>query len=152
MIHSSTLRAAAALLVMCVVTACKDDRPVTGPLDPAPTPAPNAATGTIRVTNITTSAIWFVYFSPCLSTGWGVDRLGEDVIPSGNSMQWSSIPTGCWDVRAVLSDGRAAERRGMTVSAGVVSDFRPAVSAFARTATTDGGTPALSLRSTTRLP
>ena len=152
MIHSSTLRAAAALLVMCVVTACKDDRPVTGPLDPAPTPSPNVATGTIRVTNVTTSSIWFVYFSPCSSTGWGIDRLGEDVIPSGNFMQWSSIPTGCWDVRAVLDDGRSAERLGMAVSAGAVSDFRPALSAFTRTATTDGGTPALSVHSTKARP
>ena len=152
MTHSSRLQSIAALLAMCVVAACKRDDTVTGPTNNAPSPAPNASTGTIRVTNATSSPIWFVYFSPCVSTEWGVDRLGDDVIRSGNYMQWSSIATGCWDVKAVLDNGRAAERLGVTVNAGAVTEFRPALSAFARATTADEATPALSLRGSKRLP
>ena len=150
--YSSMLRNAATLFTLCFVAACDGAENSVGPTPTPPSPAPSAATGTIRVTNTSSSSIWFVYFSPCSSTDWGIDRLGTDVILSGASMQWTSIGTGCWDVKAVLEDGRAAERLGLTVNAGAVTEFRPASSAFTRTATVADAAHAPSVRGTKQLP
>jgi hypothetical protein len=107
MARALTLRSILATLAICSLSACKGGD---GPSAPEEnTPAPSTSTGTIRVSNSTSAAMWFVYFSPCETTDWGVDRLGDDVILSGNSVQWTSVPTGCWDVKAELSDGREAE-------------------------------------------
>jgi len=156
MTRAPLLRSVTALLAIFALAGCQNtDGPVGPDADgpsPSPSPTPSTSTGTIRVTNSTASSIWFVYFSPCASTSWGVDRLGEDVILSGNFVQWTSIAAGCWDVKAVLDNGREATRLGMTVSRGAVAEWRPSTSAFSRTVDVREPLPALSVRGTKPVP
>ncbi len=144
MARASMLRSILATLAICSLSSCKGGDGPSAPDDN--TPAPSTSTGTIRVSNSTSAAIWFVYFSPCSTTDWGVDRLGDDVILSGSSVQWASVPTGCWDVKAELSDGREAIRFGLAVARGAVAEWRPAESAFSRTVDQRDPGAALSVR------
>jgi hypothetical protein len=125
-----------------VVSACGGDD------DDGPTAGPVAGTASLRVANVTSRPIFFVFFSACSDSLWGPDRLGADrVIPVGQSVQWDSIPPGCTDLRAELDDGRAAERFAATLTRGGTFVWSPDESRFRNLAATIGAAaPALAPR------
>ena len=67
-----------------------------------------------RLNNRSGQTINEVYVSSSNVNSWGQDRLGANVLPSGQSLE-ISLPAGqCVnDIRVVLGSGRALERRGV---------------------------------------
>jgi hypothetical protein len=65
-----------------------------------------------RLTNRDAAVMREVYVSSATDSGWGADRLGRDVLPSGRQVV-IRLPQGqCVnDIRVVFADGRATERR-----------------------------------------
>jgi len=65
------------------------------------------------------------YVSPSTDTNWGIDRLGRDVVPSGQSYA-IRLPAGqCVnDIRVVYQDRRAEERRNLNTCGLVDVEFR----------------------------
>jgi hypothetical protein len=65
-----------------------------------------------RLTNRGAVTIRELFVSSSEDNNWGVDRLGQDVLPSGGSVL-IRLPQGAClnDIRAILMDGRAVERR-----------------------------------------
>ena len=144
MIRSSRSITFACFLSTVAIVAC-DDRVVAPALS-----SPGVTSGSIRIVNTTTRAIYYVYLSPCSSTDWGTDKLGSTTIISGSSKQWDALAAGCWDAKAVLDNNLAAERLGITVAPGSVFQWSPAQSAFASIATTGEAVVSLKLPSVER--
>jgi hypothetical protein len=67
-----------------------------------------------NLVNRSGQAILEAYVSPSTDTTWGVDRLGRDVVPNGQSYA-IRLPIGqCVnDIRVVYQDRRAEERRNL---------------------------------------
>ncbi|WP_426957338.1 hypothetical protein [Muricoccus radiodurans] len=67
-----------------------------------------------RLNNRSGQTINEVYVSSSNVNSWGRDRLGDNVLPSGQSLE-ISLPAGqCMnDIRVVLASGQALERRGV---------------------------------------
>ncbi|MBR0654254.1 hypothetical protein [Plastoroseomonas arctica] len=65
------------------------------------------------------------YVSPSTDTNWGVDRLGRDVVPNGQSYA-IRLPAGqCVnDIRVVYQDRRAEERRNLNTCSLTDVEFR----------------------------
>ena len=62
----------------------------------------STATGAeLTLENYSSYAVWYFFASPCGSTSWGDDLLGDNVIPAGYSATLEDIPPGCWDFLAV---------------------------------------------------
>lgn len=105
------------LATLAFASACGGDN------SPSPSPTPSSS-ATLRVLNASSTTVYYLYVSPCSSSGWGTDQLGSEVIPSGGGFTVHSIPGGCYDVRAEAQGRvRMAERRGVTLSAGTVSTW-----------------------------
>ncbi len=54
-----------------------------------------------------------VYFSSSQNSNWGSDRLGQNVLANGASMQYQPSPGGAYDFRVVFDNGAAIESRGI---------------------------------------
>lgn len=78
---------------------------------------PVAAQSSLVVSNESSSAVFYLYASPCSASGWGEDRLGSDTISSGDSYSFAVTP-GCWDLKARFADGDEATRRNQQVRRG----------------------------------
>jgi hypothetical protein len=65
-----------------------------------------------RLNNLTNVAINEVYVSSANDSSWGVDRLGQNILPAGQSIV-VRLPQGqCMnDIRVVFVNGQANERR-----------------------------------------
>jgi hypothetical protein len=62
--------------------------------------------GTLTVQNDSSSAIWYVRFSPTWDTQWGEDRLGEaETIQPGGARSWT-VPSDTYNVEVEFSDHR----------------------------------------------
>lgn len=80
-------------------------------------PEPNTtASGQINVQNTSGETILFLYISSCSSSSWGADRLGTNVLPSGQSLSFTVSP-GCYDLRAE-SLYNYAEQHSVSVPSG----------------------------------
>ncbi len=78
-----------------------------------------------NLVNRSGQAILEAYVSPSTDTNWGVDRLGRDVVPIGQSYA-IRLPAGqCVnDIRVVYQDRRAEERRNLNTCTVTDVEFR----------------------------
>lgn len=58
-----------------------------------------------------------IYFSPVAQQDWGQDRLGQNVLPAGQSVRYQPSPAGSYDFRVVFANGQALERRNVDLCA-----------------------------------
>jgi hypothetical protein len=72
----------------------------------------------IVLLNQTNSAVYYVYISPCSSSSWGEDQLGDSEVVQPGATRTFSMSPGCWDLKARFSDGREVEERQVRMSAG----------------------------------
>ena len=79
-----------------------------------------------RLNNRSGLTINEVYVSSSNVNSWGQDRLGDNVLPSGQSLS-ISLPAGqCMnDIRVVLDNGNALERRGVNTCELTDFDINP---------------------------
>jgi hypothetical protein len=69
-------------------------------------------------TNNSRYTIREIYISPCSTTKWGNDRLGDrSVLEPGESASLNRVPRGCYDVLLVDEDRDKCEVRGINVNA-----------------------------------
>ena len=68
--------------------------------------------------NQTNAPVYFVYISPCSSSSWGEDQLGESEVVQPGATRTFSMSPGCWDMKARFNDGREFEERQVQMSAG----------------------------------
>lgn len=107
----------ASLVLGVTLVGCSDGTPTSPTTPTMPTP-PVVSTGTLTVANESPQSVFFVYIAPCAANSWGADQLGgSEVIASGASRRWV-VGAGCYDVRAELSTGRAAEWRNVQLTRG----------------------------------
>ncbi len=113
----------ASLVLGVTLLGCSDGSP-TSPTTPPTANQPVVSTGTLTVANESQEAVFFVYIAPCAANSWGNDQLGaSEVIVSGASRRWV-VDAGCYDVRAELSTGTAAEWRSVQLSRGGTQQLR----------------------------
>jgi hypothetical protein len=72
----------------------------------------------VVLVNRTNASIYYVYISPCSSSSWGEDQLGDSEVVSPGATRTFSMSAGCWDLKARFGDGREVEERGVRMSAG----------------------------------
>lgn len=77
----------------------------------------NSAYAMVQVENRTNQTIYYLYASPCNQDGWGGDRLGNNVIASGQAFSLTLEP-GCWDFRASTQQGVHSDVRNQRIQAG----------------------------------
>jgi hypothetical protein len=62
-----------------------------------------------RVENRSSATVQTLQFSHSSQSGWGVDQLGQDVLPPGRAKLYRAANTGNYDFRITWANGRAAE-------------------------------------------
>ena len=75
----------------------------------------------VRVINETGATVERVYVSHPSRSGWGVDKLGSQVLQDGYNIRVypnDGTYRCTYDLRAVLVDGRSTERRGVNICGG----------------------------------
>lgn len=68
-----------------------------------------------RVVNNSSGTVGQLFFSHSSRSGWGVDQLGQSVLPPGRFVNYRAANTGAYDFRVVWTNGRAAEIRQVNV-------------------------------------
>ena len=68
-----------------------------------------------RVVNNSAATVGQLYFSHSSQSGWGVDQLGQSVLPPGRFVNYRANNAGNYDFRVVWTNGRAAEMRGVDI-------------------------------------
>lgn len=68
-----------------------------------------------RVVNNSAVTVGQLYFSHSSLSGWGVDQLGQSVLPPGRFVNFRANNAGNYDFRVVWTNGRAAEIRGVDI-------------------------------------
>jgi hypothetical protein len=68
-----------------------------------------------RVVNNSSLTVGQLYFSHSSLSGWGVDQLGQSVLPPGRFVNYRASNAGNYDFRVVWTNGRAAEMRGVNI-------------------------------------
>jgi|GEM_PF-3391543 len=67
-----------------------------------------STTGSVKVTNLSTSTIAYLYLSPVGTSTWGPDQLGATVLGSGSSFTMYGVPGGRYDLKASTLSGTSA--------------------------------------------
>ncbi|MDB5374386.1 MAG: hypothetical protein JWP04_3028 [Belnapia sp.] len=70
-----------------------------------------------RVVNASSGTVEKLHFSQASQTGWGLDQLGQAVLPPGQAIGYRAASPGDYDFRVVWANGRAAERRRIDICA-----------------------------------
>lgn len=65
------------------------------------------------LTNRSNAVVNEVYFNPTRLTNWGPDRLGQNVLAPGSSVNFRPSPGGNYDFKIVFANGREIERRSV---------------------------------------
>jgi hypothetical protein len=73
---------------------------------------------TVVMLNQTDAPIYYVYISPCSSSSWGEDQLGESEVVQPGATRTFTMSPGCWDLKARFRDGREIEERQVYMTAG----------------------------------
>ena len=74
----------------------------------------------VKVINESGEAVFRVYVSPVGNTGWGRDRLGDQVLRDGYNITFRISPNrGCYyDLRAEMENGAHTEHRSVNLCSG----------------------------------
>ncbi|WP_137125903.1 hypothetical protein [Roseomonas sp. HF4] len=81
---------------------------------------PPAAVGCdtrFQVVNQSSQTVMQLYFSHSSLAAWGVDQLGQNVLPPGRVTTYRANNAGNYDFRIVWANGRAAELRRVNICA-----------------------------------
>ena len=68
-----------------------------------------------QVVNNSSMTVFQLYFSHSSLAGWGVDQLGQNVLPPGRFVNYTANNPGNYDFRVVWQNGRAAELRRVDI-------------------------------------
>ena len=79
------------------------------------TPAPRTAS--VVLSNESSTTIAVVYASTCDEDTWGEDLLPADILEPSSSAT-ITVDAGCWDFKAVTTEGQELEHYGITVEDG----------------------------------
>lgn len=108
------LLAPALLATGAILGACTPD--ARQPAVSAPVAAGQAVCDTsMRFVNSSSNTVLSLYYSPSSVSGWGPDRLGQNVMRPGQSSAVRLANPGNYDFRVVWDNGRAAEVRQVNV-------------------------------------
>ncbi len=78
-------------------------------------PAPVACDTRFQVVNNSSLTVMQLYFSHASRNDWGVDQLGQNVLPPGRVVNYTANNAGQYDFRIVWQNGRAAELRRVDI-------------------------------------
>ena len=84
------------------------------------TPAPRTAS--VVLSNESSTTIAFVYASACDEDTWGDDLLPSDILEPASSAT-ITVSAGCWDFKAVTTEGQEMEHFGITLDDGDEIDW-----------------------------
>lgn len=74
--------------------------------------------GTVVFQNSSSYDIWWIYLSPSSDSTWGSDRLGSDILYSGQTFTITNVPAGIYDAMAEPLSLPAVYAWGFTVPSG----------------------------------
>jgi hypothetical protein len=63
-----------------------------------------ASAADVKFINKSSFDIYEIYFSPANEEEWGEDYLGEDILTHGDSLTFTDVMQGRWDVRLIDED------------------------------------------------
>jgi hypothetical protein len=78
-------------------------------------PAPVACDTRFQVVNNSSMTVMQLFFSHASLANWGVDQLGQNVLPPGRVVNYTANNAGQYDFRIVWQNGRAAELRRVDI-------------------------------------
>lgn len=108
------LLAPALLATGVILGACTSD--ARQPVVSAPVASGQAVCDTsMRFVNSSSNTVLSLYYSPSSVSGWGPDRLGQNVMRPGQTSSVRLANPGNYDFRVVWDNGRAAEVRQVNV-------------------------------------
>jgi len=70
-----------------------------------------------QVVNQSSLTVMQLFFSHSSLANWGVDQLGQNVLPPGRAWNYRANNAGNYDFRVVWQNGRAAELRRVNICA-----------------------------------
>jgi hypothetical protein len=76
---------------------------------------PTASAYEWTITNNSKWAIHEIHISACNERNWGPDRMGSDIMYTGDSYVLHDVDAGCYDVLFVDQDGDKCDVRGVHV-------------------------------------
>ena len=68
-----------------------------------------------QVVNNSGLTVMQLFFSHASRNDWGVDQLGQNVLPPGRAWNFTAANAGAYDFRVVYANGRAAELRRVDI-------------------------------------
>jgi hypothetical protein len=78
-------------------------------------PPPVACDTRFQVVNNSSLTVMQLFFSHASRTDWGVDQLGQNVLPPGRAWNFAAANAGAYDFRVIYANGRAAELRRVDI-------------------------------------
>ena len=87
------------------------------PVAVAPVPSARVCDTRFQVVNNSSLTVMQLFFSHSSLANWGVDQLGQNVLPPGRVTTYRANNAGNYDFRIVWSNGRAAELRRVNICA-----------------------------------
>jgi hypothetical protein len=85
------------------------------PVAIAPQPMRPACDTRFTVVNNSSLTVMQLFFSHASRNDWGVDQLGQNVLPPGRAWNFTAANAGAYDFRVVYANGRAAELRRVDI-------------------------------------
>jgi hypothetical protein len=67
------------------------------------------------VVNNSSLTVMQLFFSHASRNDWGVDQLGQNVLPPGRAWNYTAANAGAYDFRVIYANGRAAELRRVDI-------------------------------------
>jgi len=106
-----------ALAALLGLVACATEPP---PPSTATPRATAACDGNFRITNAASRPVQRIFWRDSALTSWGSDQLRLNVLDAGRSAPFRVPTPGLYDIRILFPDGRALERRNITICTGQV--------------------------------
>lgn len=78
-------------------------------------PMPIACDTRFQVVNNSSLTVMQLFFSHSSIDNWGVDQLGQNVLPPGRVWNYRAANAGAYDFRVIYANGRAAELRRVDI-------------------------------------
>ncbi len=79
--------------------------------------SPAHRVGNVTLSNESSTTVAFVYASTCDDADWGDDLLPVDILEPGSEAV-ITMPAGCWDLKAVTTEGQELEHFGIAIGDG----------------------------------